>query len=123
MDTSLRAVIAGLFFLVVFLSGKGLSRKGRPLDVGISTVHKLVSLGAGVFLLVTTLQRNRLVPLSVAAWVAIVVTGLCFLGMAASGGFLSSDRPMPVGVLRLHQVVSVLTALSSGAALYLVLGY
>jgi hypothetical protein len=61
-------------------------------------------------------------PLNGSEWAAIVVTGLCFLGTVASGGFLSSDKPMPLAVLRVHQIVPVLTALSSGVTLYLVLG-
>jgi hypothetical protein len=90
--------------------------------VAISTVHKLISLAAGIFLLVTIYQRSRLVPLSAIEWIAIVVTGLCFLGTVASGGFLSSDKPMPAALLRVHQIVPVLTLLSSAATLYLVLG-
>jgi uncharacterized membrane protein YhiD involved in acid resistance len=122
MNITARAIIAGLFFLTIFLSGIWLSRAGRPLNVAISTVHKLISLAAGVFLLVTIYQRNRLVPLNATEWIAIVVTGLCFLGTVASGGFLSSDKSMPVAVLRAHQILPVLTALSSAATLYLVLG-
>jgi hypothetical protein len=122
MDATARAIAAGLFFLFVFLSGIWLSRTGRPLNVGISTLHKLISLAAGIFLLVTVYQRNRMVPLSATEWIAIVVTGLCFLGTVASGGFLSSDRPMPVAVLRVHQVVPILTVLSTAATLYLLLG-
>jgi hypothetical protein len=90
--------------------------------VAISTVHKLISLAGGIFLLMTLRQRHRVVPLNTAEWISIVVTGLCFLGTVASGGFLSSEKPMPVAVLRVHQVVPVLTALSSGVMLYLVLG-
>jgi uncharacterized membrane protein YhiD involved in acid resistance len=105
MDTTPRAAVAGLSLLLVLLTGIWLSRRGRPLNVGISTLHKLISLAAGIFLLVTVYQRNRMVPLSATEWIAIVVTGLCFLGTVASGGFLSSDRPMPVAVLRVHQVV------------------
>jgi uncharacterized protein YneF (UPF0154 family) len=122
MTTVTRAVALGLFFLAIVLCGIWLSRKGRPLNVGISTLHKLVSLAAGVYLLGTVVQRNRLVPLSPTEWIAIVVTGLCFLAMVASGGFLSSDKPMPVAVLRIHQVVPLLTALSAAASLYLLLG-
>jgi len=122
MNTAVRAIAAGLFFLFIFLSGIWLSRTGRPLNVGISTVHKLISLAAGVFLLVTIHQRNQLVPLSGTEWIAIVVTGLCFLGTVASGGLLSSDKPMPVAVLRVHQIVPVLTMLSTGVTLVLVLG-
>jgi uncharacterized membrane protein YhiD involved in acid resistance len=115
-------IIAGLFFLFIFLSGIWLSRTGRPLNVGISTIHKLISLAAGVFLLVTIHQRNRVVPLSATEWIAIVVTGLCFLGTVVSGGLLSSDKPMPVVVLRAHQIVPVLTVLSTAATLFLVQG-
>ena len=122
MSTTARFIVAGIFFLFIFLSGIWLSKAGRPLNVGISTVHKLISLAAGIFLLVTIRQRNQAIPLSSSEWTAIVVTGLCFLGTVASGGFLSSDRPMPVAVLRVHQIVPVLTLLSTGGTLYLVLG-
>jgi hypothetical protein len=122
MNVAVSTIIAGLFFLFIFLSGIWLSRTGRPLNVGISTAHKLISLAGGIFLLVTIYQRSRAVPLNTLEWIAIVVTGLCFLGTVASGGFLSSEKPMPVAVLRVHQVLPVLTALSSGVTLYLILG-
>ena len=122
MNAIVRAIVAGLFFLFIFLSGIWLSRSGRPLKVGISTVHKLISLAAGIFLLVTIYQRSQVVALSAIEWIAIVVTGLCFLGTVASGGFLSSDRPMPDAVLRVHQIMPILTVLSTAATLYLLLG-
>lgn len=122
MNVTTRAIVAGLFFLLVFLSGIWLSRSGRPLNVGISTLHKLISLTAGIFLLVTIYQRNQVVASSTAAWIAIVVTGLCFLGTVASGGFLSSEKPLPIAVLRVHQVGLVLATLSSAVTLYLVPG-
>ena len=123
MNTAISVIVAGLLFLFVFLSGIWLSRTGRPLNVGISTVHKLISLAAGIFLLITIYQRSRLVPLNATEWITIVVTGLCFLGTVASGGFLSSDNPRPVAVLRIHQILPVLTLLFSGATLYLLLGH
>jgi hypothetical protein len=122
MEITARAITAGLFFLLIFLSGIWLSRAGRPLNVAISTVHKLISLAAGIFLLMTIRQRHQVVPLNTSEWIGILFTGLCFLGTVASGGFLSSDKPMPVAVLRVHQIVPVLTALSSAVMLYLVLG-
>jgi uncharacterized protein YneF (UPF0154 family) len=122
MNTTVRAVVAGLFFLFIFLSGIWLSRTGRPLNVAISTVHKLIGLAAGVFLLLTVTQQSRIVPLNATEWIAIVVTGLCFLGTVASGGFLSSDKPMPVAVLRVHQIVPILAVLSTATTLYLLLG-
>jgi uncharacterized protein YhhL (DUF1145 family) len=121
MNTTTRAVVAGAFFLFVFLSGLWLSRAGRPLNVAISTVHKLISLAAGIYLLVIITQRNQVVPLNTTEWIAIVITGLCFLATLASGGFLSAEKPMPIAVRRIHQVGPVLAVLSSTATLYLVL--
>jgi hypothetical protein len=121
VNTTARAIVIGLFFLFIFLSGIWLSRAGRPLNVGISTLHKLISLGAGIYLLATIRQQSWVVPLSATEWSAIVVTGLCFLGTVASGGFLSAEKPMPVAVLRVHQVMPVLVVLSSAATLCLVL--
>jgi hypothetical protein len=122
VDPTARAISAGLLFLFVFASGIWLSRSGRPLNVAFSTVHKLVSLAVGIYLLVTIYQSNQQVSLDSAEWLAIVVTGLCFLGTVASGGLLSTENPMPVAVLRVHQVMPVLALLSSAASLYLVLG-
>ena len=121
MNITVRIVVSSLFFLFVFVSGIWLSRSGRPLNVGISTLHKLISLAAGIFLLVTIYQRHQVVPLSAAEWISIVVTGLCFAGTVASGGFLSAEKPISVSVLRVHQIMPVLTVLSSGATLYLLL--
>jgi hypothetical protein len=124
MDTTERAIVAGLSFFLVFLSGIWLSRKGRPLNAAISAIHKLISLAAGIFLLVTIYQRNQVLPLNATEWIAIVVTGLCFLGTVVSGALLSSDKPAPVALLRVHQIVPMLTLLSSAVTLYLVLvGY
>ena len=122
MGTAAPAVVVGLLSLLILLSGLWLSRIGRPLNPAVSAAHKLVSVAAGVYLLVTVCRYGRATPLTGHEWIAVVATGLCFLVMVASGGFLSSDKPMPVAVLRVHQVVPLLTALSTAATLYLLLG-
>jgi hypothetical protein len=122
MDVLQPTVVAtGLFFLFVLLSGIWLSRTGRPLNVVISTIHKLISLATGVYLIVTIYQENKVAPLGRAEWSAIVVTGLCFLALVATGGLLSTDKQMPTAVLRVHQIVPVLTVFSAAAILYLLL--
>ena len=45
-----KLLFAGLFLLFIILSGIWLSRTGRPLSVLILTLHKLISLGAVIFL-------------------------------------------------------------------------
>jgi hypothetical protein len=122
MNPTTRAAIAVVLFVAIFISGIGLSRLGRPLNVRVSTLHKLISLGTGVLILVTIFQRAKVTPLNPAEWIAVVVTGLCFVATVASGGVLSGDKPMPVALLRVHQVAPVLATIGSAVTLYLVLG-
>ena len=76
MDPTARLVAAGLFFVTVLLSGIWLSRKGRPLNMVLSAVHKLVSLATGIYLLMVIYQRSRVVPLGSAEWSAITPLGV-----------------------------------------------
>ena len=46
MNATTRAIVTGLFFLFIFLSGIRLSRSGRPLNVALSTLHKLISMAS-----------------------------------------------------------------------------
>ena len=114
----LRVVGAGLFYVFIFLSGIWLSRSGRPLNAGIFTVHKLVSLAAVAFLVWTIVQINRAASLPPMGWIAVAVTAVLFLGTVASGALLSFDRPVPAVVLSIHRIAPILTVLSSAATLY-----
>ena len=110
---------AGLFFLFIFLSGIWLSNSGKPLNVIILTIHKLIALAAVVFLVMTTYQINQVAKLSATELIASVVTGLFFLGTIISGGLLSTGKPMPAAILTMHQIIPFLTVLSTAVTLYL----
>jgi hypothetical protein len=118
--TLLRVVGAGLFFLFIFLSGIRLSRSGRPLNGTILTIHKLVALAAAVFFVITIYQMNQVATLSATELVASALTGFVFLGTGISGGVLSTDKPKPAALLRVHQIAPFLTVLSTAGTLYLV---
>jgi hypothetical protein len=115
----LKVVGASLFFLFIFLSGIWLSRSGKPLNGLIVTVHKLIALAAGIFMIITLYRMNQATALAATELIAALVAGLSFLGMAVSGGLLSTGKPTPPAILRLHQVVSVVTVLSTAVTLYL----
>ena len=115
-------VVAGLVFVVIFASGYWLSRAGKPYNVIVRTVHKLISLAAVVFLIIFMIQSNRAAALSAMELVAGVVTGLFFLGLMATGGLLSVDKQMPAIVLKLHQIAPYLTVAAAVVTLYLLQG-
>jgi hypothetical protein len=117
-----RIVGTGILFLCIFVSGVWLSKSGKPFNVIILTIHKLISLAAVVFLIITMYQINQVAELSATESIAGVVTGLLFLGAMISGGLLSIDKPMPGAILTMHRLTPFLTVFSTAVTLYLLLG-
>jgi hypothetical protein len=117
----LRFAGAGLSFVLMFLSGIWVSRAGKPLNGVLLTIHKLVGLATGVFLIATIYQLSRAAPLGGTEMVAVVVCGLLFLGTVAAGGALSLGKPVAGVVLRLHQIGPVLAVLCTATTLYFLL--
>jgi len=110
-----------VFFVLIFLSGFWLSRDGRPYGVLLLTVHKLLSVGAVVFLTVILVRINRMDGISSAELIAAVITGVLFLSTIATGGLLSTAKLMPALVHQLHQITPFLTLASTALTLYLLL--
>lgn len=115
----LRVAGTGLFFLFIFLSGIWLSNSGKPLNTIILTIHKLIALAAVVFLFITIYRINQVTILGAIELIASVFTGLFFLGAIVTGGLLSTDKPAPAAILRVHQITPVVTLLSAAVTLYL----
>jgi hypothetical protein len=113
----------GLLFLFVFLSGVWLSNSGKPLNVIILTIHKLIGLATAIFIAVTIYQVNQEAKLSTAALAASVITGLLFLSTIISGGLLSTGEPMADAISAVHKVGPFLTVLSTAVTMYLVANY
>ena len=122
----LRWVGAGAVFLVILLSGYGLSRSGKPYGTLVFTIHKLVAVAAVVTLGVTVYRMNRAGTLPAAGLLSAIVSGVFFLGTMATGGALSveaaTQTAMPALVHKLHQVTPYLTVLSTAVTLFLLRG-
>jgi hypothetical protein len=119
--TQVRIAGVGLPFVLIFLSGIWLSHLGKPYNTGVFTIHKLVGLAVGVLLAVMVVQTHQATPLGLVEIAAIVVTVLFFIGTVAAGGLLSINLELPAFVGKLHQVLPVLTVLSTAGTLYLLL--
>jgi hypothetical protein len=120
--TQVRIVGVGLSFLVIFASGLWLSHLGKPYQAGLFAVHKLVGVAVGILLAVIVYQAHQAAPLTALQVAAIAATILLFAATVVAGALLSLDMSLPALVPRLHQVVPVLTLLSSTGTLYLLLG-
>ena len=114
-------IIVGLFYLFIFTFGYWLAHSGKPYNGFIMTIHKLVSVVAVVFLVIAISRINKAAALNAVELTAVVFTGLFFLCTIVTGALLSIDKPMPVVIMRLHQVIPYLTVLSTALTLYLLL--
>lgn len=118
---SSKFLFAGLFFVFILLSGFWLSRTGKPINTAILTFHKLISLGAAVFLGIMIFRIHQVTPLNTFEAATVAFTLIFFIAMVATGGMLSTAKPMPGVVLKVHQLMPYLVILSTFASLYLVL--
>ena len=129
-SNTLRSVGAGAVFLVILLSGYGLSRSGKPYGTLVFAIHKLVAVAAIATLGVTVFRMNRAGTLTSAGLISAIVSGVFFLGTMATGGALSVEAgtqvtmPSTVSAIvhKLHQVTPYLTVLSTAVALFFLRG-
>jgi hypothetical protein len=122
----LRWVGAGALFLVILLSGYGLTRSGKPYSTIVFNVHKLIAVATVVVLGITVYRMNRAGTLTAAGLVSAIVSGIFFLGTMVTGGALSveaaTQATMSAFVHKLHQVTPYLTVLSTAITLCLLWG-
>lgn len=119
--TQWKIVLTGIAFLLLFVLGYTLSRSGKPYNLFIFTVHKLITVGIIVYLVITIIKLTQASPLSPIQTVVVIITGLFFVSTMATGALLSMDKVLPELVHRFHQITPYLTLLSTSATLYLLL--
>ncbi len=121
MSASLsKVIITGSFFLFIFLFGYLLGRAGKPYPGLLFNIHKLVALGALVYLGVFVYNAHRAVPLAPALIVLALFTGLCFVATIVAGGLLNVDRS-PSFLAIIHRFSPYLTLLGTSVTLYFLL--
>ena len=114
-------IVAGLFFIFIFLSGCWVRKVGKPYHSFLLAIHKLISLVAGVVLGMALYRLYQGGGLSSIASSAVVVTGALFIFTVFSDRIWSIEKEIPIVVLRLHQVSLFLTALSTSVMLNLLI--
>jgi len=112
---------AGLFCLVIFLSGFRLSRSGKPYNGALFNIHKLIALAAAVLFALVLIRTDRAGGLGAGALAAGVVAGLLLIALFVTGGLLSVEKPAPAIVKRLHHVMPYLAVLAVAVTLVLLL--
>jgi hypothetical protein len=115
-----RIIICGLLFLLTLASGVWVSHSGKPINVVIFTIHKLIALATVIVVATTVYNAHREMPIKELIELAtIAVTVLLFIALFITGALLSRNSPMPAAILRIHQVAPLLALVSSTITTYL----
>jgi hypothetical protein len=116
-----KLIAAGILFLLTLISGLTVSHSGRPLSVGLVTIHKLIAVGTMVLIgmvvnqLYKTVDGKALIEMSI-----MVISGVLFLALIATGALLTREEmQLAEVVLKVHQVAPLLALSSSTATIYL----
>ena len=117
MDNKL--LIAGIFFIFIILSGLWLRHAAKPINVILLTVHKLISLGALVFLAITVYRIHQVSALNPIEIAVCAITLLFFIALFVTGGLLSTGNPVNDGVSTIHKVSPILAVISTAGMIYL----
>lgn len=122
METiSTKLIAAGILFLLTLISGVIVSRSGRPLSIGLVTVHKLIAVVAIILIgmaanqLYKTVEGKLLVE-----WIVMIIGGISFLALIATGALLTREEmQLPGAVLKIHQAAPLLALAASTLSIYL----
>ena len=116
-----RVVVTGALLAVLLLSGFWTTRAGKPYSTLPFTIHKLSGLAAGILLAIIVYKAHQTAPLNPVEIAVVAVTVMFFAGTVVAGGLLSVNEQASTIVLKLHQVLPVLSLLSTAVTLYLLL--
>lgn len=116
-----KIIAAGILFLFTLISGLMVSRSGRPLNIWLVGVHKLIAVGTVVLIgiavnqLYKTADGKMLIGVGLAA-----ITAVLFLALIATGAFLTREEmQLPEFVLNIHKAAPLLAMVSSIITVYL----
>lgn len=118
MNTT-RMIIGGILLAAMPLSGLWVSNNGRPLNSAVYNVHKITSVVTIVLIGITIYNLNKTVTIEGLPLIFTVATGLLFLALIATAGFLSFERPLPAYILMIHRIAPLLAIASSAITIYL----
>jgi len=123
MDTiSTKLIAAGILGILTLISGVVLSNSGRPLNGLFFNLHKLIAVATVALISISVVQLLKAGDTrALMEFGAIILTGLLFVALVATGGMLSFEREWPGFVLKIHQVVPLLSLAFSALSVYLLI--
>ncbi len=102
----------GIAFILTLVFGFWVTHVGKPYNVALFNIHKLIALGvvvATVIQLVKTLKNTDTQALII---LSLVVAALCVIALFASGALMSMDKLDYALMLTIHRVAPVVLVIA-----------
>ena len=109
----------GLLLLFTIITGFWLSYSGRPLNNGIFTIHKLIAVGAVIFMVITMKSMLKTADNRGVLSILVTVAGLSTLALFVSGALLSIKSQASNVWLIVHRVSPAFVVIITVVTLYL----
>ncbi len=106
-------------FVFIFASGFWLSHAGKPYGAILFNVHKVISVVVAVVLGVAVYQGAKADAVGALGWLLIVLAGVAFIAMIATGGVMSAVETPPAIAKTVHRIAPYATTLFTVAVLFL----
>lgn len=118
-----KLIAAGILSLLTLVSGVIVTRSGRPLSLGLVTIHKLIAVGSVVLIGMAASQLLKTANGKVVFEISVmVISGILFLALIATGALLTREEmQLPAIVLKIHQVAPLLAILSSAVSIFMLI--
>jgi len=111
METMTTKLIAtGVLGGLTLISGVLVTKAGRPLNAVLFNLHKMIAVTAVALIIISVVQLYKageakaIIELGM-----IILTGILFAALVATGGMLSFEREWPDVVLKVHQILPLLS--------------
>lgn len=116
-----KLISAGILAVLTLISGMIVSRAGKPQNIWLVSIHKLIAVGTVILIvmavnqLLKTADGRSFLLISMMA-----ISAILFLSLIASGAFLTREEmDLPAFVLKIHQVAPLLALAGSSLTVYL----
>lgn len=117
-----KLIVAGVLAVLTLITGVVLSNAGRPLNSALFNIHKIISVVMIILVIIGVIQLHKATEAKAMVELGmIILTVVFFIALVATGGMLSFEREWPAVVLRLHQVLPLVSVASATLSTYLLI--
>lgn len=117
-----KLIYAAVLGVLTLISGVLLSKAGRPLNPALFNIHKIIAVVTIVLIIMSVVKLYKVEETKAMIDLGmIILTGMFFLALVATGGMLCFEREWPSVILKIHQVLPLVSLSFSAISVFLLI--